>query len=46
MINFVTQSQPASAIFQAMRIIEIDLLQNEGMGMFRSLTDAQLRNRL
>ncbi len=46
MINFVTQSQPASAIFQAMRIIEIDSLQNEGMGMFRSLTEAQLRNRL
>ena len=34
------------AIFQAMRIIEIDLLQNEGMDMFRSLTEAQLRNRL
>ena len=29
-----------------MRIIEIDLLQNEGMDMFRSLTEAQLRNRL
>ena len=29
-----------------MRIIEIDSLQNEGMDMFRSLTEAQLRNRL